>query len=210
VIRSGPGPERAAAAAARAVEAGAALLVSWGLAGGLAREIGPGSVIVPRRIVTPDAAPVSVAPAWRSRLAALADEFDVHDGDLLSVAAVLESPAAKRAAALATGAVAVDTESAAMAAVAARARVPFVALRVVVDGVDDALPPGAEPGGDEHGRQRVGAVLRALARPAQWRGLWLLMRRYRVASRVLERLARSLAYRRLLLVEEAGPLRAEG
>ena len=44
VFQSGPGAVRAAAAANRAIDAGAGLLVSWGLAGGLSAapfRIGP-------------------------------------------------------------------------------------------------------------------------------------------------------------------------
>ncbi len=112
--------------------------------------------------------------------------------------AALESPAAKRAAAAATHAVAVDMESTAVAAAAARARVPFVALRVVVDGLDDALPPGAETWIDEHGNRRMTAALRAAVDVRQWRSLLTLAKRYRVASGVLDRLARALAAPHLL------------
>ena len=94
------------------------------------------------------------------------DELAARVGDLLTVPTALESPAAKRAAAAATDAVAVDMESAAIAAVAARARVPFVALRVVVDGLDDALPAGAERWIDERGSGACRPALRAAVEPA--------------------------------------------
>ena len=156
VSQSGPGAARAAAAAAHAIDAGASVLVSWGLAGGLAAALAPGTVVAPRRVLAQGAEPIGVDAAWHASLAALADEFALDYGDLLSVPAALESPAAKRAAAAATRAVAVDMESAAIAAAAARARVPFVALRVVVDGVGDALPQGAERWIDERGRSAHG------------------------------------------------------
>ena len=89
-------------------------------------------------------------------------------------------------------------ESAGIAAAAARARVPFVALRVVVDGVDDALPAGAQDWLDEQGRTRAAAVLRAVVDVRQWRTLMNLGARYRVASGVLERLAHALAAPRML------------
>jgi adenosylhomocysteine nucleosidase len=142
--------------------------------------------------------PLAVDAAWHSRLAELARGLALDAGDLLSVAEPLESPAAKREAAKAVNAVAVDMESAGIAAVAARARVPFVALRVVVDGLDDALPPGAERWIDEQGRRRASAVLRAFVDARQWRALLTLARRYRVASGVLDRLASALAARQIL------------
>jgi len=201
VVQSGPGPARAAAAAARAIDAGVSLLVSWGLAGGLDAGVAPGTVVVPRRVVQLGAEPVAVDATWHMRLAVLADEFALEHGDLLTVPAALESPEAKRAAAAATCAVAVDMESAAIAAAAARARVPFVVLRVVVDGVADALPRGAEQWIDERGKTRFTPTLRAVITLSQWRPLLTLAKRYRTASGVLDRLAQALAGRRLLAVD---------
>ena len=198
VVQSGPGAARAAAAAGRAIDAGAQLLVSWGLAGGLGVGVAPGTVIAPRRILAEGQEPLPVDPVWHSRLALLAADLGVHRGDLLTVAEPIESPAAKRAAAEATDAVAVDMESAGIANAAARARLPFVALRVVVDGVDDALPPGAANWIDEQGRRRKAAVLRAVVDARRWGALLTLARRYRVASGVLDRLARALAAQQML------------
>ncbi len=89
-------------------------------------------------------------------------------------------------------------ESAAIAAVAARARVPFVALRVVVDAQGDALPAGAEKWIDARGNTRSAAALRALVRPGDWPALWRLALRYRRANAVLGRLAQCVATRRFL------------
>jgi adenosylhomocysteine nucleosidase len=189
---------RAAAAAKRSIDSGACLLVSWGLAGGLGAGVAPGTVVLPRRVLERGAAPVPVDVAWHSRLAPLAEELVLECGDLLTVPEALESPAAKRAAAAATNAVAVDMESAGVAAAAARARVPFVAVRVVVDGLDDALPPGSEDWIDSRGNRRLTAALRAARDVGQWPALLTLATRYRVASGVLDRLARALAAPRLL------------
>jgi len=206
LLQSGPGPARATAAAARALDAGARLLVSFGFAGALDAGVVSGTVLAPRRILAEGAAPLVVSPPWHARVAALADEFKLASGDLLTVPAALESPAAKRAAALASGAVAVDMESATVAAAAARAGVPFVALRVVVDALDDALPSGALAFVDERGNRRIKPVLRAMLSAGQWRPLVTLTRRYGLARRVLQRLAHALAVRRVL----AGDVAARG
>jgi nucleoside phosphorylase len=198
LLQSGPGPTRAAAAAARALDAGARLLVSFGFAGALDAALVSGTVLAPRRVLAEGAAPLVVSPRWHARVAALADEFPLASGDLLTVPAALESPAAKRAAARASGAMAVDMESAAVAGAAASAGVPFVALRVVVDTLDDALPRGAEQWIDEQGNRRLAPVLRAVFSAGQWRPLVTLTRRYGVARRVLGRLAHALAARRVL------------
>jgi adenosylhomocysteine nucleosidase len=198
VAQSGPGSARAAEAAKRAADAGASLLVSWGLAGGLGPSVAPGTVVLPRRIVAHGAEVFVVDAAWHARLAALAADVALECGDLLTVPEALESPAAKRAAAATTSAVAVDMESAGIAAAAARARVPFVALRVVIDGCDDSLPAGAQRWIDEGGNRRIAAAVRASLDPRQWRALLTLGERYRVASGVLDRLARALAAPALL------------
>ena len=203
VVQSGPGAARAADGAARAVDGGASLLVSWGLAGGLDTTLAPGTVVVPKRVLRVGATPLAVAPTWHARLTALADEFALEQGDLLTVSAALESAEAKRAAATATHAVAVDMESAAIGAAAAEARVPFVVLRVVVDGAADELPRGAEQWIDEQGNRRLAPTLRAAVSMRQWRPLLTLAQRYRTASGVLDRLAQALASRRLLAADVA-------
>ena len=201
VVQSGPGAARAAAGAASAIDAGAGVLVAWGLAGGLDAKLAPGAVVASRRVLAQGADPLPVDAHWHLRLAALADEFALEHGDLLTVPAALESPEAKRAAAAATGAVAVDMESAAIGAAAARARVPFVVLRVVVDGMADALPRGAEQWIDERGQRRLAPTLRAVVSMRQWRPLLKLANRYRIASGVLDRLAQAVAGRRLLAAD---------
>jgi nucleoside phosphorylase len=198
VVQSGPGAARAATAAARAIDEGASLLVSWGVAGGLAADLAPGTVVAPRRVLQQGADALAVDAAWHARLVTLADAFALEHGDLLTVPAALESPEAKRAAAAASRAVAVDLESAAIAGAAARACVAFVALRVVVDGAADALPRGAEQWIDERGHRRFAPTLRAVVTLSQWGPLLTLAKRYRVATGVLDRLAEALAARRLL------------
>jgi len=189
ILQSGPGAERAARAATTALASGASGLVSFGLAGGLRPELAPGAVLLPRRVRSATAA-FTVDPAWHAalagaaRIAGLVPSFE----DLLSVPAALTTPAEKWAAA-ASGAAAADMESAAIAAVAARAGARFVAVRVIVDTANDSLPEDVEHWVDERGERRLGPALAAALRPVRWRQLWVLARRYRAARRTLERLA---------------------
>ena len=202
VFQSGPGASRAAHAAKQAIDGGAGVLVSWGLAGGLSAALAPGSAVLPSRILSRSGECWHADAAWHSRLASAVGL--AHDGGaILSVPAALESPAAKRAAAADTGAVAVDMESAAVAAAAASAGVPFLALRVVVDALDDALPARAEQWIDELGRARFAAAVSAAANVRQWRALLTLAKRYRAASSTLDRLARALAARDLAAADVA-------
>src|SRR5690606_2919639 len=117
----------------------------------------------------------------------------------VTVATALATTAAKRAEA-ASGAVAADMESAAIAAVARRSGKPFVALRVIVDAAGDALPPDPERFIDERGIQRLAPALAAALQPAQWPVLWMLSQRYRAARLSLDRAAAALALARFGVV----------
>jgi adenosylhomocysteine nucleosidase len=204
VVQSGPGEARAVVAAERALAAGAIGLISWGLAGGIDVTVAPGTIVVPRRVLREHGAAYAVTPEWHERLAARAGTLGMSAGDLLTVAAALHSPREKQAAHAATGAVAVDMESAAIAAVAARAGVPFAVARVVVDGAADALPRNAEGWVDERGARRLSPVLRAVVTPSEWSVLATLGRRFAVARRALERFAEALAAERALPTPSRG------
>ena len=189
LLQSGPGPERAARAATAALASGAHALVSWGFAGGLAADLAPGAVVLPRCVRAADGSKFDADPAWHAALVrALRADLAPRLEDLVSVTAALTTPEQKKAAG-ASGAIAVDMESAAIAAVAARARAPFVALRVIVDAADDSLPGDAERWIDERGERRLLPAFAAAFQPAQWRELWTLARRYRVACGTFDRLA---------------------
>lgn len=193
VYQSGPGPERAASAARAAIEGGASALVSWGLAGGLEPELAPGAVVVPKRVVTGEGVSLATDAVWRAALAAaLEPDFAVHDGALLSIDHVLTTPREKARAALETGTVAVDLESAAIAAEARAAGLPFAAIRVVTDGVADALPARIDTWVAASGSQRIGPVMLSALKPASWSTLIMLAQRYRIAHGVLEAIAEQL------------------
>jgi nucleoside phosphorylase len=190
VIQSGPGPERAASAATAALASGASGLLSFGLAGALRAELDPGAVLLPRRVRSVTGASFDADPEWHAELAAALRDLGLAPAldDLLSVPTAITT-VAEKAKAAAGGAAAADMESAAIAAVAARAGARFVALRVVVDAAGDELPADIERWIDERGERRIGAALSAALHPAQWRGLWTLAQRYRTARRTLARLA---------------------
>lgn len=189
VVQSGPGQTQASRAARRAVADGAAALMSFGLAGALEAALEPGTVVLPSRIVTEDGHEARVHPVWRQALVErLARGFALAHGSLLSADRVLEAPDAKAAAGRAHGVIACDMESAAIAAVAAAAGLPFVALRVIADRVADRLPEDVASWIDSAGNARLASILAVIARPSQWRATCVLVRRFGAARRVLRRL----------------------
>ena len=190
IVRSGPGPRRAAEAARHALESGATALVSWGLAGGLVDLAPTGTAIIPHHIVCQGRATLAADAFWRGKLIRkLGPDFAIDGGRLLSVDRALRSPATKAARALESGAVAADMESAAIGEVAHAAGAPFLVVRVVVDDYTDQLPDSIETWVSETGKIRIAPIARTLLAPRELGLLMVLARRSRVAQRVLARLA---------------------
>jgi adenosylhomocysteine nucleosidase len=138
---------------------------------------------------------IATAGGWRDRVgAALRARIPgsrVVDGGLLSTTGVITGGADKAALFAGTGAVAVDMESFAVAEVASTHRLPFLALRAIVDRAADELPAIVTVAADAHGEVRLLQLLAGLARsPGQLAPLLRLGRRYRAASRSLAAIAR--------------------
>ncbi len=126
----------AAFAAERLVQNGACALISFGLAGGLDPALLPGTLVVPARII-------GETPEFEADFNLLA-RFGGATVDAMFAGHEIVATAAEKAALFAqTGAAAVDLESGAVARVAARHRLPFLALRVVCDPATSDLPPAA-------------------------------------------------------------------
>lgn len=143
------------------VAQGVSCLVSFGLAGGLDPALSPGVLIVPRAVVLG-------AERWETD-PALSWRLGGGTGHLLAGGdGVLATAAAKAALRRATGADAVDLESAAVAQVAMQAGVPFAALRAICDPAGRDLPRAALVALDARGRIGGLRVLAAaLAHPGE-------------------------------------------
>ena len=79
-------------------------------------------------------------------------------------------------------------ESAAVAAVADEAGVPFLAIKVVVDSAGFRLPEIALTLCDEGGRLKSGALLQLVFMPGEWPGLLALARANAAAGRSMRAL----------------------
>lgn len=193
VCLGGIGGTGAAVAARLLVAAGATALVSWGVAAGLDVTLRPGTLVVTGEIITGDAdrpirhAPTSAARAWAANVAsAIRDRVTLSGGPIAAVDHVLETTADKRALAV-TGAVAADMETAAVAHAARAARIPWIAVRAIVDDASFALPHGVVGAIDVFGRPRIGAFVAALvSRPSELVQLPRLARHFRAALRALK------------------------
>jgi adenosylhomocysteine nucleosidase len=189
---SGIGPEAATRAAEALVRSGATALLSWGVAGGLDPALSPGTVLLASEVLTsggeaehPAAGCWSTCLPWREHLQQRLGPSALQ-GALLSAHELIATPAHKAQLFALTAARAVDMESAAIAAVARRHELPFMAVRVIVDGADDALPAALA-----RRLRRGGSWGALLVLPQLWPSLLRLARRYRRARHALRACARA-------------------
>jgi adenosylhomocysteine nucleosidase len=177
----GIGTARARDAAGALLEAGATALLSWGTCGGLDTALTAGSLVLPETVVSSAGAIFGVEPAWCERVSrCLARHIAYSHGPLVESRSVLGRPADKSALSRASGAVAVDMESAAVAEVARTAGVPFLVVRAVLDPAKRTIP-----------RVRGLPLLQALLwRPRTLIDLWQLRADLRAAQVTLASVAR--------------------
>lgn len=189
---SGIGCSAAEVAARSLVDAGAAALVSWGMAGGLDPALHAGTICLPSAVVSRDGDTFATDHHWRELLvAAIAARGAVVSGKLLTSARAIEDIAGKAAAFRETGAAAVDMESVAVARVAATHDLPFIAVRVIVDTAGDMLPPAVLAASRKGHVQISRLILGIIRSPRDIAPLVRLAARYRAATRSLVAVART-------------------
>ena len=184
---SGNGAEHGRLAAETLIKDGATSLLTWGSAGGLHPSLSPGSLIIPEKVLLPNQTGFDVDVAWHKRLfTCLSEHFKLHTGPLFQSPTILTSPLEKGKLFRQHGAIAVDMESAAVAAVARQENVPFVVLRAVADPADMIIPASTLAATDEHGRLRLLRLLKSLARhPEEFSLLFRLGRNFYAAMNTL-------------------------
>jgi hopanoid-associated phosphorylase len=184
-IAGGGDAEKLTIALEREFARGAAAIISFGIAGGLAAASTPGTWLVANAVIT-RALRWSVDAAWAM---ALANRLPgAIRGDLAGSDAIIAESGDKHALGKATGALAVDTESHVVAAFAASRGIPFAVFRVIADPSTRALAPATSRGMRSDGTINQRAVLGAVVRsPGQ---LPLLLQNaidVRIALRALSR-----------------------
>jgi nucleoside phosphorylase len=138
----------------------ASAIISFGVAGGLARDLAPGTKLVARSVIAADGVRFDSDPLWSQRLAKALGGALIADiaGIDLPVAGVAE----RRALHLKTGALAADTESHVAARIASAYGLPFTAFRVVADPAHRELPHAALVAIRADGSLAFGAILGSL------------------------------------------------
>ena len=195
LVTTGMGAAAAAEGARRLLGAGCSSLVSFGMAGGLAPTLAAGTVLLPAEVRNEAGASFATTAGWRQQVAQrlLRAGLEVqHEAcSMLSVATPLAS-ILEKARAHDQGAIGVDMESAAIAAVAADGDRSLLVVRVVTDTARDELPRSVTVSLDARGEIRLPRLLAALLRqPSDIAPLLALARRYGAARRSLVTSARA-------------------
>lgn len=160
-------------------------VISVGLAGALSPLIKVGEVVIADQVI-------GKSESWRCssewRVALAARLASAHQGSVAASDVIVESAEAKSALHDATGALAVDMESAIAARFAARRNLPFAVLRVISDDASHVLPKAALVAMKPDGGIAVGRVLGSLLRhPFQ---LGALIRTARTSNKAFKELFR--------------------
>ncbi len=149
-----------AARIAAALSTGGDGIISIGIAGALNPSLRVGDVVLGAEVV--DGSVCHPAnEAWTARLGAFLPTARL--GAIVGSDVMIVDAAGKIGLFSTTDALCVDMESHIVARAAARAGLPFAALRVISDGVDRALPKAAQVGMKPDGGMDLAAVLKALA-----------------------------------------------
>jgi hopanoid-associated phosphorylase len=170
VICSGDGRNLAAKltnaiAEARTLVRGCPGIISFGVAGGLAPHLQPGTCVVGSAVLS-GSKRMPTSQEWSRKL--LQTIPGAVSGMLLGVPAPVAHPDEKRALYRETGAIAVDMESHIVAAVAHEHEVPVAAIRVITDPAKRALPRSAVAAMRPNGTTNIAAMLRSVvSRPRE-------------------------------------------
>lgn len=189
LFKMGVGPLRAERAA-RLHIGGADLVLTAGCCGGLAPGADTGMILIPGTLLMAreGAAPLRCPDpddGWAARARQQAERMGLHCSDrpLITVHDSLNSPESKQRCHEQTGAVGVDMETAVVAQVAGELGVPHLAMRVVLDSVEDQLPE--QHISDGEGRIRARKLARAMLKPRSLLSLAAMAVRLRSISETL-------------------------
>jgi hopanoid-associated phosphorylase len=154
----------------RVVTPASRALISFGVCGGLAPHLKPGSCIIASGVRSHKGR-VATDPVWSQRLLEALPN-SIH-GELLGVPGPIAEPGSKRALHEETGALAADMESHVVAQAAQAYGLPLAVIRVVTDPSVRPIPRAAISAMRSDGTVNVWTMLRTLAKTPREVGLMI-------------------------------------
>lgn len=189
VALSGIGADRAYTAGSVLVSQGATALLSWGFAAGLDDRLDAGCLLLPEVIISASGEIHPVSTEWHRRLVqTLEPKHPVRTDALVESDAIVQTSAEKHALAKRTQAAATDMESAAHARLAKDRRLPFIAIRAIIDTASTDIPKNALKAFSTQGNFNVWKFLTsAYLAPADWIKIIRLGIQFNAAQRTLKK-----------------------
>lgn len=167
------------------VQRGAKALVSFGVAGALAPDLGSHNIVVASHVAGKDGQTWRCETELVSRFTNAAN--DALSGGVYGSTVLVPTPEEKRQLHVKTSCLIVDMESHVVAQVATKHNLPFAVLRGVSDSVNDSFPDAALNGINPDGTNNMNAVYKSLLRnPLQIPALMKLFKHTGIALKQLD------------------------
>lgn len=194
VTYSGTGGKNAQLAAELLIAKGATQLISWGCAAALQDSLKSGDLTLADTLVDSNDAEISLNKDWHSYSRnLLAQALTVHTGRLAESVGIVSSSKEKQHLQVITGAMALDMESVAIAKIARRNALPFLAIRAIVDPVNMDLPRAIQYAANAQGQIVLSRLLLFLMlHPLELPALIKLGLQFNAAKKTLKVAARYL------------------
>lgn len=194
---SGAGADNARTASELLIAQGATRLISWGCAAALSETLKPGDLVLADSLTDAEGGrdtKFCVSSDWhRYAKNLLSNSLIVHTGSLVESKNIVASGKDKKRLHIQTGAVALDMESIAIAKVARRNKLPFLAIRAIADPVNMDLPKAINHSLNNEGDIDLAKLLSYIVlRPAQLPGLIKLGLHFHAAKNTLNLVAKQL------------------
>lgn len=190
---SGAGADNAETAAELLINQGASRLISWGCAAGLSDLAKPGDLTLANCLVGADLSNKSIDAAWHQHSVGIIEKHSdirIRNGKIVESRELVVSSREKKKLNLASGAVALDMESAAVARVADRHKLKFLVIRAIADPVGMDLPKAVAYALNDQGDVSLRKLLSYLTRhPAELPKLIKLGAHFHKAKRTLVKAA---------------------
>jgi adenosylhomocysteine nucleosidase len=202
IVTGGIGPRRTQRTVEQFTTVPFSAVLSVGCAGALIPGLSCGQLVLAPHIYMPDLTEIAQVRRYavdptllaHARAAALTAGIPIAEGPLFTSPKVLFTPQEKAQRGQETGAIAVEMESGVHAAFAVERGLPFVALRVILDGVDMRLPAIKGLPTPEGEIRMLKAALHVATHPHHLPALLALKRAQMMASDTLRRICHSVLH----------------
>ncbi|MBL1141038.1 MAG: hypothetical protein HND53_03320 [Proteobacteria bacterium] len=187
---SGMGYESAGNAAKKYLDLNIDGLISWGVAGALEPSLNSGDLVLARSIISQNKN-FQTSAQWTNKLLTHFQENNkLLNTDIASSEEVCASIADKNSLFKATGATAVDMESAAIAEIALANNLDFLVIRAIADKANTSIPETVLKHTDNLGNPKVlKFVISCIFKPSQISELAILAKSYKTALKRLNDIA---------------------